>query len=832
MSKETISRPDERRLHTKSGNKCARCKEILVENDVCIGENAHIYGEKPGAARYDASKPAAYVNSEQNLIFLCRNCHKIIDQDVARYTTEVLFSMKKEHEADVRAEKQVATFFTNLPERNNQFSGREKELAEVREAFENSGAVCVKQSIAGLGGVGKTQLALEYAHRFKGEYADAIWWVNAENSPKAGLVGLARTCGLVSDTMDKSGQLKEDDILGMLYDWFGIHNSFLLIFDNVDSAEDIKEIVSHISTGHLLVTTRDRKLKLNNTTSVDLDIFSLKDARKFMRERLSREFVGSEETMVMLIERLGRLPLALEQAAAYIADTDNNCSCESYLEMLEKHGLDMFEDEAAIPKNYDKIVTTTWKISFDRLSVTARQLFFLCAYMAPDNIPLDFFVRNKELLPLPLGGELSSEKLINKTIRNLTKYALVKRRGNFLYVHRLVQDVIQQNLEGETRWISICLNMARVAFKYDYADKQSREDFTQIAPQILKIAQHAEAILKNDDEAKEKTAWLYHEVGRGFDYSGEYDKALVWFEKARDIYEKALGKEHPDTAATYNNIAVVYDNQGDYNAALEWYMKGLAICEKALGKEHPSTAATYNNIAGVHNSQGDYGAALEWYMKALAIDEKVLGKEHPDTAMTYNNIAVVYKNQGDYNAALAWHKKALAIREKVLGKEHPDTAVTYNNLALVYNNQGDFGTALEWYMKALAIREKVLGEEHPDTAVTYNNLALVYKNQGDFGTALEWYMKALAIREKVLGKEHPDTAMTYNNIAVVHYSQGDIDTALVWYIKGYPIMLQRLGEKHPDTIAVRNNMESAYNNTGMDEPFEQWLHRQLGRGNA
>jgi len=307
----------------------------------------------------------------------------------------------------------------------------------------------------------------------------------------------------------------------------------------------------------------------------------------------------------------------------------------------------------------------------------------------------------------------------------------------------------------------------------------------------------------------------------------EYGDSFRLLEKGLQIREKVLGSEHPDTAATYNNIAGVYDNQGDYPKALEWYQKALAIRKKVLGSEHPDTAAMYNNIAGVYSSQGDYPKALEWYQKALAISEKVLGREHPDTAATYNNIALVYTSQGDYPKALEWYQKALAIREKLLGREHPDTATTYNNIALVCASQGDYPKALEWYQKALAIMEKVLGNEHPDTAATYNNIAGVYDNQGDYPKALEWYQKALAISEKVLGSEHPSTAATYNNIAGVYSRQGDYPKALEWYIKSYKGLL-RLGEAHPSTTTVKANMKSAYQNTSLDEPFEQWLQKSLG----
>ena len=313
-------------------------------------------------------------------------------------------------------------------------------------------------------------------------------------------------------------------------------------------------------------------------------------------------------------------------------------------------------------------------------------------------------------------------------------------------------------------------------------------------------------------------------------YYDSYDEAKEQMNRYDSLCKKLLAlpmNAEPErllsAAMTLKNIADLYFNYSDYEYAMKLYMHIKEIREKVLGKEHPDTATTYNKIAGVYDRQGDYSKALEWFQKALAIRENVLGMEHPNTATMYNNIAGVYDRLGDYPKALEWYQKALAINEKVLGKEHPDTATTCNNIAGVYYRQGDYPKALEWYQKALDIREKVLGKEHPDTSQSYNNIAAVYDSQGDYPKALEWYQKALDIYEKVLSKEHPSTATTYNNIALVYYHQGDYLTALEWYFRSYQVLSHALGESHPLVISVKDNMKTAYLNTGASESFEEWL---------
>ena len=304
-------------------------------------------------------------------------------------------------------------------------------------------------------------------------------------------------------------------------------------------------------------------------------------------------------------------------------------------------------------------------------------------------------------------------------------------------------------------------------------------------------------------------------------------------EEALQAYREALAlgaalfreedEEDIELATVHNGMARAYREGGQYQNALEEYRQVLALREKVLGPEHPDTASTYNNIAIVCNRLGEYGTALEWSQKALAIQESTLGTEHLDTAETYNTIADTYTYQGQYAEALEWCEKALSVRGKVLGEDHPDTATTYNNIASVYDNQGEYAKALEWYQKALTLREKVLGEDHPDTAATYNNIASVYDNQGEYEKALEWFQKDLAISEKVLGKKHPDTASTYNNIAVVYANQKNYTTALEWYQKAYRILPKTLGKGHPYVKTLLDSMKAAYEETGMQQPFEEWL---------
>ena len=658
----------------------------------------------------------------------------------------------------------------NIRTKNQHFFPR-KELEDIRSEFEKYETGCVIQAIAGKGGVGKTQLVAAYIHKFEDTYTDAICWLDVSESLITNVFDFLKEAGIVKD----EDELKDEEIIDRLNKWFRNHTSFLFIFDNVENAEDIRPYISHIHSGHVLITTQDTHLdlKLHIANIIILPPFNEEEAREFMQRLFStfstRKIACPNETLDKLIEELGRVPLALVQAAAYITKTAPNCSCNLYLDSLEKYRSKMLDKPDDYEKSYPMIVKTSCK----KLHDPALDLLYICAYMAPDKIPLDFLRQQRKALPPSLCDKLENKRTTIEVLGELTRFELIEQKDEeFVSIHRLVQMVLRVDLAeaNDTQWISSCLTMAHKGFEYEYGNKTSMDAFTQNIPHILEIASHAQTMLP-DPESQKKVADLFHRVGDASAHGGQYQKAIEWYEKALAIREKVFGKEHSNTAATYKYIARVYHYQGEYAKALEWHEKALAIHEKVFGKEHTETANTYDNIASVYSDQGEYAKAIEWYEKALAIFEKVLGKEHPSTATIYNNIAVVYSDKGEYAKALEWHEKALAIVEKVFGKEHPSTATTYNSIARFYYCQGEYSKAIEWHEKALAIFEKVLGKEHPSTATIYNNIAVVYSDKGEYSKALEWYEKALAIREKVLGKEHTYTATTDNNIAEVYKKQ-------------------------------------------------------------
>ena len=263
---------------------------------------------------------------------------------------------------------------------------------------------------------------------------------------------------------------------------------------------------------------------------------------------------------------------------------------------------------------------------------------------------------------------------------------------------------------------------------------------------------------------------------------GDYAKAEPLYQRALAITENGFSK-----ASLLNNLALLYQRKGDYGRAEPLYQLVLFFKEKALGAEHPETAAALNNLATLYRDKGDYAKAEPLYQRALAIKEKALGAEHPETAAVLNNLAALYQDKGDYGRAEPLYQRALAISEKALGAEHSSTATFLNNLAALYRNKGDYAKAEPLFQRALWIKEKALGAEHPEMAAFLDNLALLYQRKGDYGRAEPLHQRALAIREKALGPNHPDVATSLNNLVLLYEAKGNIAKAIALLIRSNDI---------------------------------------------
>jgi len=644
--------------------------------------------------------------------------------------------------------------FNNFPHKQNLFfEGRENQLKHIHKQFGAGKVVALTQTMTGTGGVGKTQIALEYGYRYAPEY-DTIWWV-ASDTPQtmfdAAFVFLGRK---------KMPEICESEavVRGTFAAWFEQNDRWLLIFDNVDNFEALMPYLPKNNNGNILITTRLQRGIVGK--KVDIAVFSEEEAVAFLLRRAERK---DTEGAAELARRLGYLPLALEQAAAFLAGK-KKYSFTDYIAMLEQHGLDMFERDDEIT-DYKLPVTATWQISLGKITMdSARQLLNLIACFASDRIPLSLFVKHADCLPEPLRSDIQNELLCGDIVDELTKYSLVKSEDTEdgdteLSLHRLLQEVISSNVPDGDAYLKCCLRVFFAACSSQ--STQDRADFHNLIVHVNEVAARAEKQL-TDPESRKLLMGVCHQIADYFSGQGDYPKALRYLKQTLRVCKALFGRSHRLTADLCTGIGRVYSAMKSYDNAIYYYQRAAKIQLAVFGKACPEVAGTYNNLANAYKNMGDYANAKEWYEQSLSIKKEALGAEHPDTLLTQCNMAQMVALLGDKESALVLHHEVREARERVLGLLNNDTAVSYEYIALLYLEEGGTEEALRWLHKALDVYVEIHGEENLTTAATNHRIAYACHQSGDLIQAMEFYLAALTVRGKVLGQSHPDTVTTRN----------------------------------------------------------------------
>jgi tetratricopeptide (TPR) repeat protein len=615
--------------------------------------------------------------------------------------------------AAVRTIKQEPRFPVarhNLPPANRLFIGRRQELERLRTALEQGGtaAITPTQAIVGLGGIGKSSLALAYAYAHLADYA-LIRWLRAEESATvaADFAAMAGPLGLPTDMPDQAALIQAvRERLEARSDW-------LLVFDNAAEPSTLIPCLPQAGHGHVLITSRYRGFE-QVASELKLDLLPEDDAVALL---LGGTEAGAAERLeaAALAKDLGYLPLALAQAGAYVRSTGRRLG--DYRALLATRRTDLLQRGA--PKDAKLPVLLTWGPSLEAAAKecsAARPLLELLAFFAADPLPRTVLVAAPDALPEPLRDPLA----LDDAVTALGRFSLVTAAQGMLTVHRLVQAVTRDGLEMATATAraEAAVRLVNAALPWPSWEHTNWPAIGMLLPHAMATAEAAERLGADLETAANvlNAIALYHWS------RAVWVEAEPLYQRAIAIGEKVLGPEHPDLAAWLNNLAELYRATGRYAEAEPLYQRAIAIDEKALGPEHPDLATDLNNLANLYRATGRYAEAEPLFQRALAISEKVLGPEHPDLAARLNNLAELYRATGRYAEAEPLLQRAIAIGEKTLGPEHPELADRLSNLAVLYRETGRYAEAEPLLQRALAIDEKALGPERtpasPPTSTT------------------------------------------------------------------------------------------------------------------
>jgi tetratricopeptide (TPR) repeat protein len=378
---------------------------------------------------------------------------------------------------------------------------------------------------------------------------------------------------------------------------------------------------------------------------LSLDVFSVGEAAEFWNERLGPASTGSASTgsaagelavRAELAEALGRLPLAMEHAAAYVAA--NRMDGAGYLGLYRARRQALWQ-RATPPDDYHATITTTWEIGFEKARETpgAADLLNLCCFLAPDDIPLGLLVEQAAALPEELAAVLGDELDLNDALSALERYSLLGRADGMLGIHRLVQMVARDRM-GEDRgrkWVEAAVDFLAKTYRFDPHVMTTWAACGQLMPHLAVVVELAAEL----DHLTVRAAYLNGSAGYYLQHFGDLVRARPYYERALAIREAVLGADHPDTALSLNNLGALLDSMGDYAGARPYYERALAIREAVLGADHPDTALSLNNLGYLLQAIGDYAGARPYYERSLAILEARLGPAHPNTKVVRRNLA-------------------------------------------------------------------------------------------------------------------------------------------------------------------------------------------------
>jgi tetratricopeptide (TPR) repeat protein len=681
------------------------------------------------------------------------------------------------------------------PPRNSIFTGREQLLVNLEAALVSGASTALVQAITGLGGAGKTQVAIEYAHRHRNHYR-VIWWVRAE-SPETLLEDLAALATPLGLSVPPDAP--PADIAAAVRRALEDNPGWLLVFDNAESLDVVRDHLPDY--GHVLITSRNRAWRAGAKV-IQVDVWSPQEAVTFL---LTRTGQSDADGAAALAETLGYLPLALEQAGAYMEE--RAASFVRYLHLYRDRGSAKLLAQHG-PRDYAGTVATTWRLSFDQVrkaSPAAAELLELCAFLTPEAIPEGLF-RPEERSILPPGLRRADDEAFDNACGVLCRYSLVQRNDGALTLHRLVQEVVRDGLSPQrlrTR-VTAGVLLVRTAFPESSDDVRTWGRCARLLPHALTVADHAEGMAAEP----EATSWLLDRVATYLWRRAEVTPARRLFERALTIDEAAYGPDHPSVAEHVNNLALVLLDLGDLAGARRGFERALAIHKATYGPDHPTVATNINNLALVLKALGHLAEARRDLERALAIDEAAYGPDHPTVARDVNNLARVLHDLGDMAGARRGFERALAIDEAAFGPDHPSVARDVNNLAVVLRNLGELAKARRCAERALAIDEAAFGPDHPFVASTVDTRAAVLRDLGELAGARRGFERALAIHEAAYGPDHPSVATDVNNLARVLQELGDLAGARRGFERALRIITAAWGPDHPRAVTIAQNLQA------------------------
>ncbi|KAI5365711.1 hypothetical protein J4E82_011248 [Alternaria postmessia] len=711
--------------------------------------------------------------------------------------------------------------------RNPRFVGRESQLAELEAKLFSNEQITTTLAIVGPGGTGKTQLALEVAHRTRQKNNScSVFWMDASDKDS-----LYQSYASVAQKLSVLGWDDDQADMKQLAKRCVVEISArrcLLIFDNAEhttlrsggssttEAAVLADCLpqSKLCSAIFTTTNTNTAQALAPQNIIALRELTLDTALRMLQVRLARPLANTEQQEAEhLLKELSYLPLAVMQAAACMKANsmtvqEYRARLDEHKELVIDHGGDSsggrLQDSGVKDPVAAALFLSIKEISRD--NALATDYLFLAACLDRKDISLNLL-------------EAASAQAREDAIRVLDKYALATRRPaeSALDVHRLVHQALRKRLQVQGRlqkWTQHAITQLLQVFPD--SEHSNRSKWRRLLPHAQYALSHSPA--DDDDEERMRLA---SKCATTLFRDGRYDEAEELFVQVMQTMKRLLTTEHPATLTSMANLAETYRNQGRWKEAEELQVQVMQTMKRVLATEHPSTLSTMTNLAETYRNQGRWKEAEELQVQVMQISKRVLTGKHPRTLTSMNNLAATYSNQGRWKEAEELQVQVMQTSKRVLTDEHPDMLSNMNNLSETYRNQGRWKEAEELQLQVMQTMERVLTDEHPSTLTSMANLAVTYGSQGRWKEAEELQVQVMQTSKRVLTYEHPDTLASMGNLAATYMSQGRWKRAEELQVQVMQMMERVLTEEHPATLTSMANLAETYRNQGRWKEAEE-----------
>ncbi|MBQ1044408.1 MULTISPECIES: FxSxx-COOH system tetratricopeptide repeat protein [unclassified Micromonospora] len=727
---------------------------------------------------------------------------------------------------------------TNLGPRNAGFVGREAAFQEIRRLLGSHGRVVTRPRDR-MGGVGKTQLAIEYAYRSVEDY-DAIWLIPSENEQLVGghMAQLSVSLGLVDPSTTTPAAVQA------LHKEIAKSTRWLLIFDN---AEEPGSLAAWLPPrgGRVIITSRHPGWD-EIAAPVEVPLFTRAESTKLLVSRVPHLPHAEADR---LAEALGDLPLAVAQAASVMTETGMGAS--AYLELLSDQAAEILA--AGSPSTYKTSLTATVKLSMDRLRQSypaADQLLRLCSVLAPEPIPMGIFIRSMDLLPVPLSSVGRNRIAFFDVVKALGENGLAGVSSDGIQLHRLIQAIVKDDAkEHELQAAADVMAQAISAFApQDTDDPANWHSWSVLAPHIIALKPEAardgqlrkvacELVLYLLRRAESKPAldiaevlfnsWNatlgsdnVHTLRAATEYAhalyicGDYESAHRLTVDTFGRYQRVLGDDHPDTLRSANDLAVTLNNFGELDADLSLSEDTLARCKRVLGEDHPDTLRATISLAATLQGVGRYREACALKQKALEGSRRVLGEDHPNTLRAGWALSQTLYSLDELDEDRELSQATFEGTKRVLGEDHPDTlrAACSLGMSMAANDETDDAASL--LKDTLERCHRAFGDNHLDTLGALSNLSSVLHELGEYDEALRLKSEAYAGYRRMFGEKHLETVGALLALGNTLHVIGQIPEALEAKKRSLDQFRRKLGDDHPRTLDAANSLAITYCSSG------------------